>query len=100
MKKEIYNMDLLKLKLTEILNHIEDKNDVVYLDYPLHYNVGDLLIFLGGIQFLSKNEINVKKFYCVNNLKINDEVLKELYNKEKPKTVPTYNIYNIFVCWD
>lgn len=72
MKKEIYNMDLLKLKLTEILNHIEDKNDVVYLDYPLHYNVGDLLIFLGGIQFLSKNEINVKKFYCVNNLKINN----------------------------
>ena len=30
------------------------------------------------------------------NLKINDEVLKELYNKEKPKTVPTYKLYNIF----
>lgn len=40
--------------------------------------------------------INVWSQKYMQNLKINDEVLKELYNKEKPKTVPTYNLYNIF----
>ncbi|MDD2888927.1 MAG: peptidylprolyl isomerase [Aliarcobacter sp.] len=41
--------------------------------------------------------INVWSQKYMQNLKINDEVLKELYNKEKPKTVPTYNLYNIFM---
>lgn len=41
--------------------------------------------------------VNVWSQKYMQNLKINDEVLKELYNKEKPKTVPTYNIYNIFM---
>ena len=31
------------------------------------------------------------------NLKISDTTLKELYTKEKPKTIPTYNLYNILV---
>lgn len=30
-------------------------------------------------------------------MKISDATLKELYAKEKPKTVPTYNLYNILV---
>lgn len=36
----------LKNKLKEILPFIKDKNDVIYLDYPMHHNVGDLLIYL------------------------------------------------------
>ena len=31
------------------------------------------------------------------NLNISEQTLKELYAKEKPKTVPTYNLYNILV---
>ena len=31
------------------------------------------------------------------NLKISESTLKELYTKEKPKTVPSYNLYNILV---
>ena len=41
--------------------------------------------------------VNVWSQKYMQNLKISDETLKELYNKEKPKTVPTYNLYNIFV---
>lgn len=33
----------------------------------------------------------------VKNLNISESTLKELYAKEKPKTVPTYNLYNILV---
>lgn len=31
------------------------------------------------------------------NLNISEQTLKELYVKEKPRTVPTYNLYNILV---
>lgn len=63
-------MDGLKSKLSEILYFISDKDDVVYLDYPFHYNVGDILIFLGGVEFLRKNNIRVKKFYNINNFSL------------------------------
>lgn len=29
----------LKSKLIKILDFIEDKNDVIYVDFPLHHNV-------------------------------------------------------------
>lgn len=41
--------------------------------------------------------LNVWSQKYVQNLKISDETLKDLYVKEKPKTVPTYNLYNILV---
>ena len=41
--------------------------------------------------------INVWSQKYAQNLKISDVTLKELYEKEKPKTVPTYNLYNILV---
>lgn len=41
--------------------------------------------------------INVWSQKYAQNLKISDATLKELYTKEKPKTVPTYNLYNILV---
>jgi hypothetical protein len=41
--------------------------------------------------------VNIWSQKYVQNLKISDATLKELYAKEKPKTVPTYNLYNILV---
>jgi len=41
--------------------------------------------------------LNVWSQKYIQNLKISDERLKELYIKEKPKTVPTYNLYNILI---
>ncbi len=41
--------------------------------------------------------LNVWSQKYVQNLKISDETLKDLYAKEKPKTVPTYSLYNILV---
>lgn len=41
--------------------------------------------------------INVWSQKYAQNLKISEVTLKELYIKEKPKTVPTYNLYNILV---
>ena len=49
----------LKNKLSPIAGLIEDKNDVFYLDYPLHLNVGDLLIYHGTEQFFVDHGINV-----------------------------------------
>ena len=49
----------LKNKLSPIVGLIEDKNDVFYLDYPLHLNVGDLLIYHGTEQFFVDHGINV-----------------------------------------
>jgi hypothetical protein len=41
--------------------------------------------------------INVWSQKYAQNLKVSEVTLKELYEKEKPKTVPTYNLYNILV---
>ena len=49
----------LKNKLTSIADLIQDKNDVFYLDYPLHLNVGDLLIYHGTEQFFTDHNIRV-----------------------------------------
>ena len=42
--------------------------------------------------------INIWSQKYMKDLKISDEILKELYFKEKPKTVPIYNLYNILLC--
>lgn len=49
----------LKQKLQKIEELIIDKNDVVYFDYPLHLNVGDLLIYAGTEQFFKDYRINI-----------------------------------------
>jgi parvulin-like peptidyl-prolyl isomerase len=41
--------------------------------------------------------LNIWSQKYAQNLKISDETLRELYIKEKPKSVPTYNLYNILV---
>ncbi|MBV4365403.1 polysaccharide pyruvyl transferase family protein [Erwinia sp. BNK-24-b] len=50
----------LKNQLNAIVAEIKDKNDVIYLDYPFHHNVGDLLIYAGTLQFFRDNNIKVK----------------------------------------
>ncbi|MGQ0286140.1 polysaccharide pyruvyl transferase family protein [Pasteurellaceae bacterium 22721_9_1] len=50
----------LKQKLQKIEQLIVDKNDVLYFDYPLHLNVGDLLIYAGTEQFFKDYQINVR----------------------------------------
>ena len=39
---------------------IIDKQDVVYFDYPLHLNVGDLLIYAGTEQFFKDYDIRIR----------------------------------------
>ena len=41
--------------------------------------------------------INIWSQKYAQNVKVSEQTLKELYAKEKPKTVPTYNLYNILV---
>ncbi|MFD1261537.1 polysaccharide pyruvyl transferase family protein [Entomomonas asaccharolytica] len=60
----------LKNSLRIILDFIEDKADVVYIDYPLHHNVGDLLIFVGTIEFFKKYKVKVRKNLNAHNLDI------------------------------
>lgn len=49
----------LKQQLKQIEERIIDKQDVVYFDYPLHLNVGDLLIYAGTEQFFKDYNINI-----------------------------------------
>lgn len=53
-------MNDLKNQLKIISDLILDKNDVLYFDFPLHLNVGDLLIYVGTEQFFLDYNISVK----------------------------------------
>lgn len=74
-------MYALKAKLLKILDFIEDKDDVVFVDYPLHHNIGDLLILLGTIDFFKHNSLNVKSHLSTYNTNI-----ELLSNQITPKT--------------
>ncbi|MDU8925347.1 polysaccharide pyruvyl transferase family protein [Pasteurellaceae bacterium LIM206] len=56
------NSTLLSLKqeLQKIVTLIKDKDDVLYFDYPMHLNVGDLLIYAGTEQFFLDYRINIR----------------------------------------
>jgi len=45
----------IKSRLSEILDFIEDKNDVIFVDFPLYHNIGDLLIMSGTMKFFRAN---------------------------------------------
>lgn len=53
-------LQLRKQQLKQIADLIIDKQDVLYFDYPLHLNVGDLLIYAGTEQFFKDYHINVR----------------------------------------
>ncbi|HHR0959562.1 TPA: polysaccharide pyruvyl transferase family protein [Klebsiella oxytoca] len=71
------NKQMLQLKdnLSFILKYIKDKNNVIFLDYPLYHNVGDLLIFQGTQKFFKDNGIKVKMYRSA--LDYNIEELKK-----------------------
>ena len=71
----------LKNKLNPIVELIKDKNDVFYFDYPLHLNVGDLLIYHGTEQFFKDHHINVTLKRCEYDLD-----LEEVKAKITPNT--------------
>ena len=71
----------LKNKLNPIVELIKDKNDVFYFDYPLHLNVGDLLIYHGTEQFFKDHNINVTLKRCEYDLD-----LEEVKAKITPNT--------------
>ncbi|WP_032108837.1 polysaccharide pyruvyl transferase family protein [Necropsobacter massiliensis] len=55
----------LKQELKKILALIIDKNDVLYFDYPLHLNVGDLLIYAGTETFFKDYAVNIRLRRCL-----------------------------------
>ena len=59
-------MDDLKNRIN-ILSTLIGKNPVVYLDYPVYRNIGDLFIMLGTEKFLSENNYSVE-FRAMGNL--------------------------------
>ena len=67
--------------LNHIVELIKDKNDVFYFDYPLHLNVGDLLIYHGTEQFFKDHHINVTLKRCEYDLD-----LEEVKAKITPNT--------------
>ena len=55
-------MEALKKNHDSIIKLI-GRSDVIYLDYPIHGNVGDLLIMAGTLDFFEKNSIKIKSAY-------------------------------------
>jgi len=53
-------MENIKTKLKPILDSIIDKDDVVYMDYPVYHNVGDLLIYAGALKLFEDNDVKVR----------------------------------------
>ncbi|OOF56488.1 polysaccharide pyruvyl transferase [Rodentibacter genomosp. 2] len=62
----------LKQQLDPIADLIKDKNDMFYFDYPLHLNVGDLLIYHGTEQFFKDHHIHVTLKRCEFDIDINE----------------------------
>lgn len=66
----------IKSRLSEILDFIEDKNDVIFVDFPLYHNIGDLLIMSGTMKFFKNNSIRVKLHLSAHNLNIDKAITK------------------------
>ncbi|MDO4625841.1 MAG: polysaccharide pyruvyl transferase family protein [Pasteurellaceae bacterium] len=62
----------LKQQLKQINDLIIDPQDVLYFDYPLHLNVGDLLIYYGTEMFFRDYHINVRLRRCLQTFDIQE----------------------------
>lgn len=58
-------MNDLQARLEGILASFDRSKRVLYFDYPLHLNIGDLLINLGTEQYFKDNNIDVWRRYFV-----------------------------------
>lgn len=55
-------------KIVELIN----KEDAFYFDYPMHLNVGDLLIYAGTEAFFKEYNINIRLRRCLQTFDINE----------------------------
>ena len=56
----------LKLSLNKLTKRIKHK-DIIYIDFPLHHNVGDQLIYLGAVKLLENAGFNIVASFSVQN---------------------------------
>lgn len=56
-----HSMISLKQKLSELLDVIPKQSEIIYADYPLYGNVGDLFIMKGTEAFFKEHRIRVRK---------------------------------------
>lgn len=54
---------LLKRELANVASSFDTSRRCIYIDYPLHANIGDLLINLGSEQFFADHRIYIWKRY-------------------------------------
>ena len=59
------NMCALGDLTNNISQHIPQNSKVGYVDYPMHINVGDLLIFLGAMNFFKWNNNSIPQSFCL-----------------------------------
>ncbi|MFX0094421.1 MAG: polysaccharide pyruvyl transferase family protein, partial [Candidatus Hodarchaeota archaeon] len=52
-------MTLLKQEFNQLVNIIPKNSKIAYLEYPIHTNIGDILIMKGTERFFAENKINV-----------------------------------------
>jgi pyruvyl transferase EpsO len=64
----------LKSSLYELTKTIKHKK-IIYIDYPMHHNIGDLLIYLGAMQLLKESGVEVLAQFTAANTSI-DKVQK------------------------
>lgn len=67
-------MKELKSKLLSVNDIIKSKK-IIYLDYPVHHNLGDMLIYLGTLDFFHKNH-----YLIVSQFSYHDYSIKKIYN--------------------
>ncbi|KKC47545.1 hypothetical protein VE23_10935 [Paenibacillus sp. D9] len=64
-KLESYSMEQLKERLSLITRSIPKGSEIIYIDYPVHSNGGDLLIMKGTEAFFKAYGIRVRARYSV-----------------------------------
>jgi exopolysaccharide biosynthesis predicted pyruvyltransferase EpsI len=62
------SLSVLKLQLKTILDLFDRKSRIFYVDYPVHSNIGDLLINLGTERFFQDYEVPIYRRYSVMNM--------------------------------
>jgi pyruvyl transferase EpsO len=68
MEEQEKMLDAIKLQLRPVAQVLSRSAELVYVDYPVHDNVGDQLINLGTEVFFSENNLNVKARFSINDL--------------------------------
>ncbi len=58
-------MGRMSAMLDDLLSVIPRRSKIVYIDYPIHFNVGDLLIHWGTERFFSRAEYQVSASYSI-----------------------------------